>query len=41
MAQALEHYRRAMQALRQSNWSLYGDEIRRLGEILERKGEHP
>jgi uncharacterized membrane protein (UPF0182 family) len=41
MAQALEHYRRAMQALRESNWSLYGDEIRRLGEILERREENP
>jgi uncharacterized membrane protein (UPF0182 family) len=34
-AQALEHYRRAMQARRDGNWALYGDEIRRLGEALE------
>jgi uncharacterized membrane protein (UPF0182 family) len=34
-AQALEHYRNAMRAQRDGNWALYGDEIRRLGEVLE------
>jgi uncharacterized protein len=35
-ARALEHYRRAMQAQREGNWALYGEEIRRLGEALNR-----
>ena len=35
-ARAVEHYRNAMQAQRQGNWARYGDEIRRLGEVLER-----
>jgi uncharacterized membrane protein (UPF0182 family) len=34
-SQAQEHYRRAMQAQRDGNWALYGDEIKRLGEVLE------
>jgi uncharacterized membrane protein (UPF0182 family) len=34
-ARALDHYRRALQAQRDGNWALYGEEIRRLGEILE------
>ena len=41
MATALEHYRRAMQAQRNANWSLYGEEIRKLGEILERRNRNP
>ena len=36
-AQALEHYRRAMQAQRDGNWALYGEEIRRLGDVLDTK----
>jgi uncharacterized membrane protein (UPF0182 family) len=36
VAQAREHYQRALQAQRDGNWSLYGEEIRRVGEILER-----
>ena len=32
---ALEHYQRALDAQRQGNWALYGEEIRRLGEVLE------
>jgi uncharacterized membrane protein (UPF0182 family) len=32
---ALEHYRNAMQAQREGNWARYGEEIRRLGEVLE------
>ncbi len=34
--QAQTHYQRAMQAQRDGNWALYGDEIKRLGEVLER-----
>ena len=35
-AQARAHYDRAMQAQREGNWALYGEEIRRLGEVLAR-----
>jgi uncharacterized protein len=35
-AQALEHYRNAIQAQRDGNWARYGDEIRRLGDVLEK-----
>jgi uncharacterized protein len=38
-AQAVEHYRNAIQAQRDGNWGRYGDEIRRLGEVLEKM--HP
>jgi len=34
--QARAHYQRAIQAQRDGNWALYGDEIKKLGEILER-----
>jgi uncharacterized membrane protein (UPF0182 family) len=34
--QARAHYERAMQAQRDGNWALYGEEIKRLGEVLER-----
>jgi uncharacterized protein len=34
-AQARDHYQRAMQAQRDGNWALYGEEIRRLGETLQ------
>jgi uncharacterized membrane protein (UPF0182 family) len=33
--QANEHYERAQQALRQSDWSGYGQEIQKLGQILK------
>jgi uncharacterized membrane protein (UPF0182 family) len=33
--QALDHYQRALQAQRDGNWSTYGDEIRRVGQLLE------
>ena len=33
--QALDHYRRALDAQRQGNWGLYGEEIKRVGETLE------
>jgi uncharacterized protein len=35
-AQARQHYQRALQAQREGNWAQYGEEIRRLGEVLER-----
>jgi uncharacterized membrane protein (UPF0182 family) len=35
-AQALEHYRRAVKAQREGNWSLYGEELQKLGQVLER-----
>jgi uncharacterized protein len=38
--QAIEHYRRAMKAQREGNWGLYGDEIRKLGELLERRKDN-
>jgi len=34
-AQARQHYQRAMQAQRDGNWALYGEEIRLLGETLQ------
>jgi len=34
--QAQAHYQRAMQAQRDGNWALYGEEIKHLGEVLER-----
>jgi hypothetical protein len=33
-AQALDHYQRAIQAQRDGNWALYGEEIRKLGDVL-------
>ena len=33
-AQAREIYDRAMKAQREGNWALYGEEIKRLGEVL-------
>jgi uncharacterized membrane protein (UPF0182 family) len=33
-AQARAHYERALQAQREGNWALYGEEIKRLGEVL-------
>jgi hypothetical protein len=38
IVQAQSHYRRALQAQREGNWALYGEEIKRLGEVLERIG---
>jgi len=34
-AQALQHYERALAAQRDGNWAQYGEEIRRLGEVLQ------
>jgi uncharacterized membrane protein (UPF0182 family) len=36
LTRAVEHYRNAIQAQRDGNWARYGDDIRRLGEVLER-----
>jgi uncharacterized membrane protein (UPF0182 family) len=33
--EAGRRYRRAVEAQREGNWAAYGEEIRRLGEILE------
>jgi uncharacterized membrane protein (UPF0182 family) len=35
-AQARDHYERALRAQREGNWALYGEEIKKLGEVLER-----
>ena len=35
-AEARDHYQRALQAQREGNWALYGEEIRKLGEVLDR-----
>jgi hypothetical protein len=34
VARARQHYERAMQAQRDGNWALYGEEIKLLGETL-------
>jgi hypothetical protein len=34
--QARTHYERALQAQREGNWALYGEEIKKLGEILQK-----
>jgi uncharacterized membrane protein (UPF0182 family) len=34
--QARDHYERALQAQREGNWALYGEEIKKLGEILQK-----
>ena len=36
-----EHYQRALQAQRDGNWALYGEEIRRLGEVLDQMNKQP
>ena len=33
--QARDHYQRAILAQREGNWSLYGEELRKLGEVLD------
>jgi uncharacterized membrane protein (UPF0182 family) len=35
-AQAREHFERAMKAQREGDWALYGEEIRKLGEVIGR-----
>ena len=34
LAQARAHYDNAMKAQREGNWAAYGEEIKRLGELL-------
>lgn len=34
--QARSHYQRALQAQRDGNWALYGEEIKKLGDVLEK-----
>jgi uncharacterized membrane protein (UPF0182 family) len=34
-SQAKQHYDRAIQAQREGNWTLYGDEIKKLGSVIE------
>ncbi|MBK5295981.1 MAG: UPF0182 family protein [Vicinamibacteria bacterium] len=34
-AQALDHYRRALKAQRDGNWALYGEQLEKLGTVLE------
>jgi uncharacterized membrane protein (UPF0182 family) len=36
---AREHYQRALQAQREGDWARYGEEIRRLGEVLDQMGK--
>jgi uncharacterized membrane protein (UPF0182 family) len=35
-SEARAHYDRAIQAQREGNWALYGEEIKKLGEVLQR-----
>jgi uncharacterized protein len=39
--QARQHYERALQAQREGNWALYGEEIRRLGDVLQQMNAAP
>ena len=38
-AQARAHYERALQAQREGDWALYGEEIRKLGEVLKKMSD--
>lgn len=38
---AREHFQRALQAQRDGDWARYGEEIRRLGEVLDQIGRQP
>jgi uncharacterized membrane protein (UPF0182 family) len=40
-AEARAAYERAIKAQREGNWALYGEEIKRLGEILEKLARQP
>ena len=33
---AREHFDRAMNAQREGNWALYGEEIKKLGEVIRK-----
>jgi uncharacterized protein len=39
--QAVEHYRNAMQAQRDGDWARYGEQIRQLGQVLDRMRQKP
>jgi hypothetical protein len=39
--QARDHYRRAIEAQRSGDWALYGEELRKLGDVLERMSARP
>jgi uncharacterized membrane protein (UPF0182 family) len=41
IAEAQRHYQAALAAQREGDWARYGEEIRRLGEILSRLGGRP
>jgi len=41
VSQASAHYQRALAAQRNGDWALYGEEIERLGEILEQLSSGP
>ncbi len=38
---AREHYQRAQEAMKALDWALYGEEIKALGEVLERLAAQP
>ena len=38
-AEARAHFERAMQAQREGNWALYGEEIKQLGAVLQKMGK--
>jgi uncharacterized membrane protein (UPF0182 family) len=39
--QARQHYQRALEAQRNGNWALYGEEIRQLGDVLNQMERRP
>jgi uncharacterized membrane protein (UPF0182 family) len=39
--QARGHYQRALEAQRNGNWALYGEEIKKLGDVLEQMNRRP
>ncbi len=41
VTQASDHYRRALQAQRDGNWALYGQELEQLGEVLAQLNSGP
>jgi uncharacterized protein len=41
LAEARRRYQAAIEAQREGDWTRYGEEIRRLGELLERLGRQP